>query len=159
MIPIKLGTRMVHVLWVCAWYVLWVCPCIITRTSDRPDETDKVFPFKYWNSLFIFLGMLSFITRYPGFLLTCGNKASGSLEGTHLFNNITWNTISPITDVLLLSKMKRGQDSQLSICSYVAEKPCGCLYKLTCCNAKFQSLFKCKLYLWINFIYHSKVLE
>ena len=45
------------------------------------------------------------------------------------------------------SKMKRGQDIQLSICSYVAEKPCGCLYKLTCCNAKFHSLFKCKLYL------------
>ena len=57
------------------------------------------------------------------------------------------------------SKMKRGQDIQLSICSYVAEKPCGCLYKLTCSNAKFHSLFKCKLYLWINFIYHSKVLE
>ena len=45
------------------------------------------------------------------------------------------------------SKMKRGQDIQLSICSYVAEKPCGCLYKLTCCNAKFHSLFKYKLYL------------
>ena len=45
------------------------------------------------------------------------------------------------------SKMKRGQDIRLSICSYVAEKPCGCLYKLTCCNAKFHSLFKCKLYL------------
>ena len=45
------------------------------------------------------------------------------------------------------SKMKRGQHIQLSICSYVAEKPCGCLYKLTCCNAKFHSLFKCKLYL------------
>ena len=44
-------------------------------------------------------------------------------------------------------KMKRGQDKQLSICSYVAEKPCGCLYKLTCCNTKFHSLFKCKLYL------------
>ena len=45
------------------------------------------------------------------------------------------------------SKMERGQDKQLSICSYVAEKPCGCLYKLTYCNAKFHSLFKCKLYL------------
>ena len=47
----------------------------------------------------------------------------------------------------IVAKMKRGQDIQLSICSYVAEKPCGCLYKLTCCNAKFHSLFKCKLYL------------
>ena len=47
----------------------------------------------------------------------------------------------------VISKMKRGQDIRLPICSYVAEKPCGCLYKLTCCNAKFHSLFKCKLYL------------
>ena len=49
--------------------------------------------------------------------------------------------------LVVIAKMKRGQDIQLSICSYVAEKPCGCLYKLTCCNAKFHSLFKCKLYL------------
>ena len=49
--------------------------------------------------------------------------------------------------LLTLPKMKRGQDIRLPICSYVAEKPCGCLYKLTCCNAKFHSPFKCKLYL------------
>ena len=53
----------------------------------------------------------------------------------------------PLTFSYILPKMKRGQDIQLSICSYVAEKPCGCLYKLTCCNTKFHSLFKCKLYL------------
>ena len=72
----------------------------------------------------------------------------------------SWQHLYPRA-LSLWSKMKRGQDIRLSIdlCSYVAEKPCGCLYKLTCYNAKFHSLFKCKLYLWINFIYHSKVLE
>ena len=39
--------------------------------------------------------------------------------------------------------LKRGQNVQLFICSYVAEKPGDCLYKLTCCNTKFHALFKC----------------
>ena len=50
----------------------------------------------------------------------------------------------------------------MSSCLYVPmwqKKPGGCLYKLTCCNTKSHLFFKYKLYLWINFIYHSKALE
>ena len=42
-----------------------------------------------------------------------------------------------------------------AVCSYVAEKPGGCLYKITPDNAKFHSLFKSYLYLQINLIYHA----
>ena len=63
------------------------------------------------------------------------------------FTLLHFDNSSQIFHFVLCSKMKRGQDIRLSICSYVAEKPCGCLYKLTCCNAKFHLLFKCKLYL------------
>ena len=50
----------------------------------------------------------------------------------------------------------------MSSCLYVPmwqKKLGGCLYKLTCCNTKSHLLFKYKLYLWINFIYHSKALD
>ena len=39
------------------------------------------------------------------------------------------------------AKTKRGKDVQLFICYYVAEKHSCYLYKLSCCNAKFRSLF------------------
>ena len=54
-----------------------------------------------------------------------------------------WKTLSQ----LVHTKTKRGQDVWLFICSYVAEKSGGCLYKLTSCNVKFHSLLKCKVYL------------
>ena len=53
------------------------------------------------------------------------------------------------------TKTYRGQDVRLFICSYVAEKPGGCLYKITPDNSKFHSLFKSYLYLQINLIYHA----
>ena len=39
------------------------------------------------------------------------------------------------------------KDVRLCICTYVAEKPGGCVYKLTPDDAKFHSLFKSYLYL------------
>ena len=57
---------------------------------------------------------------------------------------------------------QRLKGDKISCCLYVPmwkKKPGGCLYKLTCCNKKSDLLFKYKLYLWINFIYHSKALE
>ena len=105
---------------------------------------------------FFFLTALNILDTVPQGCLAIGHITF------HCYKYLTKLTCKNWTYLILSygeAKMKRGQDIQLSICSYVAEKPCGCLYKLTCCNAKFHSLFKCKLYLWINFIYHSKVLE
>ena len=50
-------------------------------------------------------------------------------------------------EMLVKPKTNRGQDAQLFICSCVAEKPGGCLYKLAPDNAKFHLLFKSYLYL------------
>ena len=46
--------------------------------------------------------------------------------------------------------MKRGQDIRLSICSYVAEKPCGCLYKTNMLQCKIPFTFSS-----VNYIYKS----
>ena len=77
------------------------------------------------------------------------HEATSSCHRVSVYCTVSCFAGSVFTSMIqtwILAKMKRGQDKQLPICSYVAEKPCGCLYKLTCCNAKFHSLFKPKLY-------------
>ena len=141
------------------WVDRQKCPTVTCYWSEVLIITKPPFIIKLWKS--------PWAKCIADTIAWMGNYGTPPLSGQET-TEARWCRLSQSVAIVFLekatsskveAKMKRGQDIRLSICSYVAEKPCGCLYQLTCCNAKFHSLFKCKLYLWINFIYHSKVLE